>query len=211
LVTDRAVAGPGLLRAVEDTVAAGVDRVQVRERALGGAALAAHVREIAVAARAGARRRGGDVAVLVNRFVDVALATEADGVHLGFDALAAADARSLLGPGKILSVACHTAAEVHGRAAEPIDAVQLAPIFAPRSKAASRQPLGLEELRRAARGALPVIAQGGIDCDAAAACIEAGAAGVAVTGALLQDEAPAAAAAALRNALDAARRASSDR
>lgn len=210
-MTDRAIGGAGLLNAVEHAVAGGVDRVQVRERALEGLALTAHVREIMAAARAGARRRGGTVTVVVNRFVDVALATQADGVHLGFDAVEADDARRLLGPQKILSIACHAAAEVHARSTPTIDAVQLAPIFAPRSKPATRQPLGLEELRRATRAPTRVIAQGGIDCEAASACIEAGAAGVAVTGALLQHDAPAEAAAALRNAIDSVRRARPDR
>jgi len=154
---------------------------------------------MAEAARAGARARGGRARVIVNRRVDVALAIGADGVHLGFDAMEVAAARRLLGPDALVGVSCHSTDEV--RAARGASYAQLAPIFAPLSKLASRPPLGLAALGRAAGGP-PVLAQGGIDAAGAAALASAGAAGVAVTGAILLAPDPAQAAAALRSALD---------
>jgi thiamine-phosphate pyrophosphorylase len=203
-VTDRAVSRHPLAEAVEAAVAAGVDWVQVRERTLGGAALLAHVEALQAAAGRGAARRGGGVRVLVNRRLDVALAAGADGVHLGGDALPPATARALLGAAALLGVSTHAPAELAAAAREPVDYAQLAPIFAPRSKSAARPALGLGALREAAGQPVAVLAQGGIDAARAAACVEAGAAGVCVTGEILLAGDPGAAAAALRTALDAA-------
>jgi thiamine-phosphate diphosphorylase len=199
-VTDRAAARGSLAAAVEAAVRGGVDQVQLRERELEGAALLAHAREIAEAARAGARARAGGVRFLVNRRADVALAIAADGVHLGFDAMPPERARALLGPGAWIGISCHAPAEV--TRAQGASYAQLAPIFAPLSKRASRPPLGPAALAAAASAGLPVLAQGGIEAGNAAAAIAAGAAGVAVTGAILLAADPEAAAAALRRALD---------
>jgi thiamine-phosphate pyrophosphorylase len=185
-VTDRAAARGPLPDAVEQAVAAGVDWVQVRERELEGAALLAHVEELAAAARRGAARRGGSVRVLVNRRVDVALAADLGGVHLGFDAMAPESARSLLGEAAVIGLSTHAPEEVVGLGI-PLDYAHLAPIFDPLSKPATRPALGLGALERASTsaGRLPVIAQGGIRAANAAACIAAGAAGIAVTGEIL--------------------------
>jgi len=182
-------------------VAGGVDWVQLRERDLAGAALAALCDRVAAAARA----RRADVRILVNRRVDVALACGADGVQLGFDAMPVAAARALLGPGAAIGVSAHAPAEVQAAADAGATHAQLAPIFAPLSKATTRAPLGLAALRACA-GALPVLAQGGIEARNAGDVVRAGAAGVAVTGAILAAGDPAAAAHALRSALDEAAR-----
>jgi len=203
-VTDRAACAGDLAAAVEAAVAGGVDLVQVRDRALGGAALLAHVDALVAAARRGAAARGGAVCVVVNRRLDVALAAGAEGVHLGFDALPAAAARALLGAGGLVGVSAHAPEEVLALAPDVVDYAQLAPVFAPLSKASTRPCVGLEALARASRGPVPVLAQGGVHAENAAACVRAGAAGVAVTGALLQASDPAAAARALAAALRAA-------
>jgi thiamine-phosphate pyrophosphorylase len=201
-VTDRAAARAPLARVVEAAVAAGVDWVQIRERELDGAALLALAEELAAAARAGAAARGGDVRLLVNRRLDVALALPAAGVHLGFDAAPPRAARALLGAGALLGAATHSAGEALAAAHLDLDYVHLAPVFAPRSKPAGRLPLGLHALREASRSPLPVLAQGGIEAGNAAQVVAAGAAGVAVTGAILAAGDPGRAATALRSALD---------
>jgi thiamine-phosphate pyrophosphorylase len=200
-VTDRAAGGDDLPARVEAAVANGVDLVQVRDRALEGADLLAHVDAVIAAARRGARARGGPVRVVVNRRADVALAAGADGLHLGFDAMPPAAARALLGPAAWLGASLHGAEELAGLAGAPLDYVHLAPVFDPLSKAAERPALGLDALRRACAGPYPVLAQGGITEGNAAACREAGAAGVAVTGAILLAPDPGEAARALRAAL----------
>lgn len=198
-MVDRGVARGALAATVFAAVRAGVDWVQVRDRELGGAALVRHADEIARAVRDAARAGGRPARVLVNRRIDVALAVRADGVHLGADAVDAETARGLLGPDALVGVSCHAPEEV--ARARGASYALLAPIRAPLSKRSARAPLGLAALARA-RGALPVLAQGGIDAATAAEAVAAGAAGVAVTGAILMAPDPAAAAAALRRALD---------
>jgi len=195
-VVDRKAARGPLAAAVRAAVGAGVDWVQVRDRELGGAALLEHAEEIAQAAREGARARGGSARVIVNRRIDVALAIGADGVQLGFDAADAGTARQLLGSDALIGVSCHATGEVPSAG----DAS-----YALLAKPSSRPPLGLAALARIA-GELPVLAQGGIDAAGAKASVAAGAAGVAVTGAILMAPDPAAASASLRRALDCAAR-----
>ena len=89
-------------------------------------------------------------------------------------------------------------------AAGGADYVQLAAIYAPRSKPATRPALEPGALGEAARAGLPVLAQGGVGRENAGACLAAGAVGIAVTGAILMDPDPGAAAKALRETLDAA-------
>ena len=143
--------------------------------------------------------------VLVNRRVDIALAVGADGVHLGFDGMPVAEARTLLGPAAWIGVATHDPAEVRAARDAGATYAHLAPIAAPLSKAASRPPLGLPAIAAAARHGVPVLAQGGITAANAADCLRSGASGVAVTGTLLQAADPAAATRALRACLDATR------
>jgi len=204
LVTDRRVCRRPLVQAIAAAVAGGVDWVQLREHDLGAAALLALAEEVRSAAREAARMRGGHVTILVNRRLDVALALGDAGVHLGSVAVAPEDARRLLGPSLPVGVSTHAPAEIAAAAAGGASYAFLAPIFAPRSKPATRPALGLAALAEASRAGIPVLAQGGCDAANAAALLAAGAAGLAVTGAILMAEDPRAAAAAIRLALDAA-------
>jgi thiamine-phosphate pyrophosphorylase len=203
-VTDRRVSRLPLAEAVAEAVAGGVDWVQLRERDLEGAALLELAEEIAVAARLGARARpgGGAVQLIVNRRLDVALALGDAGVHLGFDAMAPAEARRLLGPTRLIGISAHAVAEVAAAATAGTSYACLAPIFLPRSKPATRPALGVGVLTDAARYGIPVLAQGGAQAANAAELVAAGAAGVAVTGAILLADDPGAAATQLRHALD---------
>ncbi len=203
LVTDRRASRRPLPEIVAGAVRGGVDWVQVREKDMEGAALLALCEEIAAAAR----RVRPDVRVLVNRRCDIALAAGLDGVHLGFDAVPAAMARVLLGTDRLLGASSHAAGELDAPTRAALSYAQLAPVFTPLSKAATRPALGLDVLHDAVRSGLPLLAQGGIDAENAAACIRAGAAGVCVTGAILLAADPESAAAALRRTLDAAARA----
>jgi thiamine-phosphate pyrophosphorylase len=198
LVTDpKAGRGP-LPKRVAAAIRGGVDWVQVRDRSLGGAELLALLDEL--------RREAGPSPVrwLVNRRVDVALAGGADGAHLGFDAMPAAEARVLLGPHAQIGVATHGADELREDEVtrKAVSYAHLAPIYAPLSKESHRPPLGLEALERAQEVGVPILAQGGITAARVRGCIAAGAAGVAVTGEILAADDPEAAARALRAALE---------
>jgi thiamine-phosphate pyrophosphorylase len=193
----------------------GVDWVQLRDRTLEsealfrlGAALVSAARdaEAAIEGSVGkdlpAPRR--EPRVIVNRRVDIAIACAADGVHLGFDALEPASARRLLGTNALIGASLHSALEVETASEGGLSYVHLAPIWNPISKPASRPPLGSRALASAARFGLPVLAQGGLDAARATEAIEAGAAGIAVTGLLTRADDPVAVAKTLRQALDQA-------
>jgi len=205
LVTDPAVAARPLDQIVGECVAAGVDLVQVRARDLSGRHLLAHTEAILRAARHAAETGNRAVRVVVNRHVDVALACGADGVHLGFDGMPVEAARLCLGPDAWIGVSAHDTEEVAAAHAAGADYAHLAPIHPPLSKAASRPPLGPAVLTEAAQTGLPILAQGGVTAENAAACLLAGAAGVAVTGTLLQATDPGAATRALRRHLTSGR------
>jgi thiamine-phosphate pyrophosphorylase len=211
LVVDRSAVRGDLANCVAAAVGAGVDWVQIRERNLEGAALLAHAEEIGRTARQAAARRGGRVEIFVNRRIDIALALGADGVQLGFDAVDPPTARRLLGtdakfgPNGKIGISAHHPDEI--RTAPPeVDYAQLAPIARPLSKPRAGPYLGVRAIAEAARYGIPVIAQGGVTADNATAIAAAGAAGIAVTGAILSAPDPASATRALRAALATAPR-----
>jgi len=194
LVTDRAQTnGRPLLDVVTAALRGGVGAVQLRERGLETRALL----ELAIALRQATRAVGA--ALLINDRIDVALACDADGVHLPGHSFAVADARALLGPRRLIGVSTHHPDEVAAAAAAGADFAVFGPIFATPSKATYGAPQGLDALARARRAAaLPLFAIGGVDADTAAAVRDAGADGVAVIRAVLAAPDPAAAARALR-------------
>ena len=201
LVVDRGVATRPLAETVREAVAAGVDWLQLRERQLEGAAWLDWAQRLAEAARSANPR----LRVIVNRRLDIALAIGADGAHLGFDALAPGEARALLGGEAWIGVSAHSPGEVAAAARAGADYAHLAPVFDPRSKPATRPALGPEALRAASRHGIPVLAQGGIDPERTRAALTAGAAGIAVTGAILMSDTPARSTSLLREALDRSR------
>ncbi|HWJ67820.1 MAG TPA: thiamine phosphate synthase [Nocardioides sp.] len=172
---------------------AGVDGFQVRAKGLGTAALVALVRETIDAVRP------HGTAVVVNDRVDVALATGADGVHLGAEDLAVADARRIA-PGLVIGATCRTRAEVEAAARAGADYAGFGPVLATSSKPGLPAPLGVDAIP-GATGVLPLVAIGGIGPVSAAAARAAGAHGVAVIGAIWRHPDPVAAAKELAQSL----------
>jgi thiamine-phosphate pyrophosphorylase len=148
------------------------------------------------------------VAFVVNDRVDVALAAGADGVHVGPDDMAVADARRLLGPEAIIGLSIKSVAEAQAAPVELIDYVGSGGVYATLSKEQKNPPMGPEGLARIAAALrrrapnLPIVGIAGIDMANAAAVIAAGADGVAVISALSLAPDPAAAARALREVVD---------
>lgn len=197
LVTDRAQTnGRPLVDVVSAALQGGVDALQLRERGLTTRALLTLAMELRAVTRA------AGAALLINDRVDVALTCDADGVHLPGHSFRVAEARALLGPERLIGVSTHHPDEVAAAAAAGADFAVLGPICATPSKAAYGPPLGLAALARArAATALPLFAIGGLDVASAAAARLRGATGVAVIRAVLAAADPAAAAAALREAV----------
>ena len=197
----------------------GVDWIQLRDRSLEAGPLLQLARllvDARVEVSSGLRRanvaHGSDEPevpaqrlVIVNRRIDVARSAHANGVHLGFDALDEADARILLTRDAYIGRSFHSLQEIESHAALTLDGqryAHLAPVWDPISKKASRPALGRELLAKACGFGLPILAQGGIEAQQAAEAIDAGAAGIAVTGTISQTRDPMQAARRLRGAID---------
>ena len=124
--------------------------------------------------------------LVVNDRCDLAMAVEADGVHLGQEDLPIAYARQLLGPDKIIGLSTHTVAQVREAGTGQPDYIGFGPIFHTATKADHDPVVGLEGLR-AARSltTLPMFAIGGITAASSGQVMAAGADGVAVISAIL--------------------------
>jgi thiamine-phosphate pyrophosphorylase len=164
----------------------GAAAVHLREKDLGGSALLALAREVRQACRAAGQL------LLVNDRLDVALAAGADGVHLPANGLPAAEARRLLGPGKLVGVSCHGREDVRRARDGGADYATFGPVHATPSKAAYGAPVGLAALAEAARRGLPLVALGGVTAANAAEARAHGAHGVAAIRAWLAAPDPAA-------------------
>lgn len=124
--------------------------------------------------------------LIVNDRCDLALAVEADGVHLGEEDLPIVYARRLLGPGKIIGMSTHTASQVREAVTGKPDYIAFGPIFRTSTKADHEPVVGLEGLRAVrSMTTLPMFAIGGVTADSAGEIIATGADGVAVISAIL--------------------------
>jgi thiamine-phosphate pyrophosphorylase len=181
VITDR---GIGHDRPLEDIVAAairgGATMIQYREKTM-------PVRQmVEVGRRLKAITEPAGVTFIVDDRVDVALAVDADGVHVGPDDLAVADARRLLGPDRIVGASAGTVAEAVRAEADGADYVGVGSIFATTSKPDAGEAIGpevLSQVRSAVR--IPIVAIGGITHANAAEAIHSGAHGVAVISAVV--------------------------
>jgi thiamine-phosphate pyrophosphorylase len=192
---------PDLARRVVD---GGATLVQLRDK-LGS------TREMVERARAiKAVLAGTGVPLLVNDRVDVALAAVADGVHVGQDDMAAADARALLGPDATIGLSVKTVAQAAAAPLESLDYLCIGGVFATSSKDNTSAPIGVAGVRsiltalRARSADFPAGAIAGIDASNAADVVAAGVDGVAVIAALSLAPDPGAAARNLRAIVDRA-------
>jgi thiamine-phosphate pyrophosphorylase len=167
-------------------VAGGADTIQFRQKA-------GSTREMIEIARAMQRVCAeAGAAFIVNDRIDVALAAEADGVHLGQDDFPIPLARKLLGPNKIVGGSAVTLAEAEKCLAEGADYVGFGPVFPTASKDDAGPATGLARLREVVlKVPLPIVGIGGIDPANAGQVLAAGAQGLAVISSICCQEDPA--------------------
>jgi thiamine-phosphate pyrophosphorylase len=153
------------------------------------------------------------VPLIVNDRVDVALAAEADGVHVGQEDISVAEARRLLGPGPFVGLSIRTTEQAVAAPLALLDYVGIGGVYGTTSKTSGKSPIGLDGLRqviqvlRARIGNFPSCGIAGIAPANAEPVIAAGADGVSVISALSHRSDPQAAARELRAIVDAALRA----
>jgi thiamine-phosphate pyrophosphorylase len=164
-----------LLAKIAEAARSGVDFIQLREKDLSVRELEALAHDAVRTVRENSSR----TRLLINSRTDVAIACGADGVHLRSEDVSAGEARAVwqrsTGVAPVISVSCHSPAEVARAAAEGADVAVLAPVF----KKQGSSSVGLTVLHAACEQPIKVLALGGVTLENARACVDAGAAGVA--------------------------------
>jgi thiamine-phosphate diphosphorylase len=203
-IADLGVMDPDrLVELVEAAVAGGATAIQLRGKKLTAGELLATADKLRASGMGGAP-------LVVNDRADVAALAGAAGVHLGDEDLPVADARRILGPQAWIGRTARSAETARSAAAAGADYLGVGTVFSGGSKPGV-PVIGLAGLAAVAGASrLPVVAIGGIRAETAGACIDAGAAGVAVIGALFAGDPTAEQvierAAAIRAAVDASLR-----
>ena len=203
-LVDPAVSGGRLLADLAACIASSATLVQLRDKCGSTRAMVEEARAL----RAVLEPKG--VPLLINDRVDVALAAEADGVHIGQDDMAPADARLLLGRGAIIGLSIKTVKQARAAPLDLLNYVAIGGVYSTTSKDNTAAPIGVVGLRaiveaiRAREPNYPICAIAGITSGNAADVISAGVDGVAVISALSLAPDPGKAAQELRAVVDSA-------
>jgi len=182
VLTDRKTSrGRSHLQVAEAAIAGGADVLQLRDKEASSGQLyqeALQLRKLT---------RDAKVPFIVNDRLDIALAVDADGVHVGQSDLPASVVRRIMGPGKILGVSVITVEEAIRAEKDGADYLGVGPVFEARgTKPDTVEPMGLDCIARIRRHCrLPIVAIGGINAENARKVREAGADGAAVISAIV--------------------------
>jgi thiamine-phosphate pyrophosphorylase len=199
VITDEKVSrGRSHLQVAEAAIRGGADVVQLRDKEASSGRLYRVALELRVLTR------DAKVPFIVNDRLDIALAADADGVHVGQADLPASVVRKIMGPGKILGVSVDTVEEAVQAEKDGADYLGVGPVFEARgTKPDAGEPLGVDRIARIRRHCrLPIVAIGGIDAENARKVREAGADAAAVISAIVAADDIAQAARRLKRILD---------
>ena len=182
-ITDTRISGISHAEQIERLAAGGATLIQLREKH----ALPAEFFDAAEKAMNVARKLG--VKIIINDRVDIALALQADGVHLGQDDLSPREARTLLSESAIIGYSTHSVEQAIEAIKLPIDYIAIGPAFETTTKLNPDAVVGMDGLRRVrnAIGKFPLVAIGGINLANLRSVFDAGADSAAIIGALLSD------------------------
>ncbi len=157
-----------------ETIQAGVDLIQIREKDLSTR------EQISLAEQAVSCASGSASRIVVNDRLDVALSVGAAGVHLGHHSMPTRAVRAIAPPGFLIGVSCHSLEDAVAAESKGADYILFGPVFETPSKLPYGPPLGLQKLQEVtARVKGPVLALGGITLERVKPCLEAGARGIA--------------------------------
>ena len=186
LVTDRPLSGGrDMAWIVREAAAGGVTMVQLREKECSTAEFIALARELKRALSP------LGIPLIINDRVDVALAVDADGVHIGQSDMPYDVARRLLGPDKIIGLSVETMEEVIAANALDVDYIGISPVYATPTKTDTLAPFGLEGIEEVMRlSRHRCVAIGGMNRTTIGEVIARGVEGVAVVSAIVAAESP---------------------
>lgn len=186
LVTDRPLSrGRDIEWIVEEAVKGGATIVQLREKDCYTAEF------VNIASRLKNKLKPLGIPLIINDRIDVALAVDADGVHIGQSDMPYATARRLLGEDKIIGLSVETMDEVVEANALDVDYIGVSPVYSTPTKTDTLQPFGLDGLARAAQlSRHRIVAIGGMNATTVGDVIACGIEGVAVVSAIVSADSP---------------------
>ena len=186
LVTDRPLSGGrDMAWIVREAAAGGVTMVQLREKECSTAEFIALARELKRALSP------LGIPLIINDRVDVALAVDADGVHIGQSDMPYETARQLLGPDKIIGLSVETMEEVIAANALDVDYIGISPVYATPTKTDTLAPFGLEGIEEVMHlSRHRCVAIGGMNRNTIGEVIARGVEGVAVVSAIVAADSP---------------------
>ncbi len=179
-ITDGRLSKQGIFADVRQVIAAGCSIVQYREKEKETGEMVAEAKQIA------ALCKKNKILFLINDRIDVALAVDADGVHLGQQDMPVVIARKLLGKNKTIGLTVHSVEEAAQAQNQGVDYVSVSPIFSTATKQDAGKPVGIElikEIKRAVK--VPVVAIGGINEQNVQQVLQTGADSVAIISAIV--------------------------
>ena len=184
LVTDRELSlGRSLEDVVMEAVEGGVTVVQLREKD------ASTGEFVSLAGRLMELLKPHGIPLIINDRVDVALAVDADGVHIGQSDMPYDIARKLLGPDKIIGLSVENFEDIEVANGLDVDYVGISPVYGTPTKTDTAEPFGLEGLRKAVELSVhPTVAIGGMNASTVAEVMATGTDGVAVVSAICSAE-----------------------
>nr|WP_279342340.1 thiamine phosphate synthase [Geotalea sp. SG265] len=186
MVTDRKQTnGRNLEFVVEEALRGGIRAIQLREKDLSSKELY----ELAYEMRKLTSRH--NARLIINDRIDIALAVDADGVHLGYNSMPIYRARMVLGEKKLIGVSCHNQVQAIIAQEKGADFITFGPIYNTPSKAPYGEPVGIKKLQEATNIIqIPIFALGGIKPCNVAEVMAASPNGIGVVSAVLSAEDP---------------------
>jgi len=182
-LTDRGLSKQGIVEDVKQVLEAGCRIVQYREKEKSTREMVQEAGEIAGLCK------GTGGLFLVNDRIDVAMAVDADGVHLGQDDMPLEVARKILGSEKVIGITAHNLEEALQAEQNGADYVCVSPIFHTDTKKDAGEPAGIDLVRKVKQKVkVPVAAIGGINKENVKQVVDAGADSVAVISAIVCSE-----------------------
>ena len=186
LITGRGeTLGRNLEFVVEEALRGGVRAVQLRDKGVSTKDLYETAQELRrLTSRYGAK-------LFINDRADVALAVDADGVHIGSTSLPLYKVRRLLGERKLIGVSCHNQTQAITAQEMGADFITFGPVYHTPSKAEYGEPVGVEKLNKVAQMLqIPVFALGGVNLDNCSDAVSGGVRGIALISAILSAPEP---------------------
>lgn len=186
LVTDRSLTlGRDLLFIIEEAILGGVTVIQLREKSCSSRKFYDVAKEVSLLTK----RYG--IPLIINDRLDIALAVEAEGLHIGQSDLPYSVARKIMGPDAIIGLSVESVEDAIDAESLDVDYLGISPIFSTTTKIDTAKPLGFNGIKKIKRvSSHKLVAIGGVNLANTPAMISSGADGVAVVSAICSADSP---------------------